>query len=218
MGQQRAGQDMLSAAEDSLDEQERELLAQLHRFTWHRASGAQQAMGDVLTRRQKGRDCSAPLHGFLRECWEALDGLAREVNLVMHHLFPHAGLYPPSEMTRQCTFYMVRKKLHEHPQTREHPVSRLLWERTRAAAEEPYERLSFLYNLSLFLPVPVREERLPGWADLPGKMRTLLRESEVTGCAVREGTAEILEWLAELRRECYRRLAAALSAGGRPTR
>ena len=110
---------------------------------------------------------AATLHAFLRECWEALDGLAREVNLVMHALFPAAGLYAPFEMTRQCTFYVVRKLLHDWPRTAAHPVSDLLWSETREDASAAYRRLSYLYNVSLFLPLAPVNGRLPGAEDFP---------------------------------------------------
>jgi hypothetical protein len=170
----------------------------LHEFTAARLAGAAEA-------RDRG-----DLHGFLRECWEVLDGLAREVNLVMHHSFPDARLYPPQDMTRQCTFYVVRKNLAEHADTADHPVSRLLWEETREDAVPAYERLSFLYNLSLFAPLPLPDGQLPGSDDVPDAVRPLIKPSNVLRAPFGDGTADILTWLRSFTQRCYERLAKAL--------
>jgi len=151
------------------------------------------------------------IHAFLRECWEALDGLAREVNVCMGVLFPDAPLYPPDRMTRQCGFYMVRKTLHEESSTAAHPVSELLWEETRGRPAGPYRRLSYLYNLSLFLPVPLlRGACLPGTADLPDFALSLLKPQQVGACSLVSGTEEICEWLTGFCGRCHAMLSAAL--------
>ncbi len=201
---------LLEAAARVLPPDEAELLAALHRFTAERLEAAADCREALLGRLRGGADAGPALHAFLRECWEALDGLAREVNVCMHHLFPEAGLYTPMEMTRQCTFYVIRKTLHESPHTAAHPVSLLLWGRTREAAAEPYERLSFLYNLSLFLPIDLPEGQLPATSDVPGFARSLLRPAGMERCDAGEGTGEMLRWLGSLTTEAYALLAAAL--------
>ncbi len=203
---------LLETAAGVLPAQQVELLAALHRFTEERLGAADACREALLKRIREGGRPEPELHAFLRECWEALDGLAREVNVCMHHLFPEAGLPPPMEMTRQCTFYVIRKALHESPQATAHPVSRLLWERTREQGGEPYERLSFLYNLSLFLPLWLPEAQLPGTTDVPEFARFLLRPAAVDRCDADEGTREILRWLRGFAAETYGSLAAALDA------
>lgn len=188
----------LEAAQAVLPEDEAALAGLLHEFTAARLAGAAEA-------RERGN-----LHGFLRECWEVLDGLAREVNLAMHRLFPDARLYPPLEMTRQCTFYVVRKNLAEHPDTADHPVSRLLWDETRDDAAPAYERLSFLYNLSLFAPLPLPDGQLSGSADVPEAIRPLIKPSSVPRASFGDGTADILTWLRSFTRRCYAALSRAL--------
>jgi hypothetical protein len=210
----------VSAARRVLTPDETALFLLLRRFTNERLAAA----GTLAERLQAspGSTAGAELHAFLRECWEALDGLAREVNLVMHRLFPAARLFPPLEMTRQCTFYTVRKVLHEHPHTSEHPVSCLLWQRTRSSPDETYCRLSFLYNLSLFLPVPVLEGHvLPGTGDVPAAARGIIRQppaGDVARCGLSRGVEGILQWLTALVVECRRLLEEALAAFGGPIR
>jgi len=198
---------LLAAAEEALPAEEVELLQALHAFTTERLAAAQACRARLLAAPKSG----AELHAFLRECWEALDGLAREVNLVMHVLFPAAGLYPPFEMTRQCTFYVVRKLLHDSPATTAHPVPNLLWRETRDDARPAYRRLSFLYNLTLFLPVAPVGGRLPGTAELPPYARFLVRPQAVGGCKLEEGLEEILAWEKALVAACYHRLAVGLT-------
>lgn len=210
MGKQTKAE-FLRTASAGLPEEEAELLGALHRFTGERLEAAERAKYDVEQTLEREADAAPEVHAFLSECWEVLDGLAREVNLCMHHLFPAAGLYPPMEMTRQCTFYMVRKKLHEDPQTADHPVSLLLWERTRESPAPAYQRLSFLYNLSLFFPVPVEQGRLPGTSDLPELPRRLIKSAEVERCDATDGMEEIVRWLNDLAAQCYQRLGRALA-------
>ncbi len=196
---------LLSDADAVLPADEAALLWALHTFTAERL-----AVARVCRERLLDTQDGAALHAFLRECWEALDGLAREVNVVMHALYPGAGLYPPLEMTRQCTFYVVRKLLHESPETSRHPVAQLLWRETRQAPHPAYRRLSFLYNLSLFVPVAPVKGRLPGAGDVPAYAGDLVRAQQVEGCGLGEGTAEVLDWLNGLVVECYALLGRAL--------
>jgi hypothetical protein len=206
------GAGLMEAAAVALPEQTAELLRRLHEFTLERLEAASLCRTSMVTALQAGGVVGIGLHSFLRECWAVLDGLAREVNVCMEHLFPDAGLYPPRAMTRQCTFYVLRQKLHEHPSTAGHSVSRMLWERTRETPPVPYVRLSFLHNLSLFLPLSQLPEadRLPGSRDAPDVAQDAIRSVEVPRCGLQEGTQEILDWLAEVLGECYGRLEAAL--------
>jgi hypothetical protein len=192
------------------------LLHDLYRFTEQRlaeAASRRDACIDAADCGDSGR-AQAELHAFLHGCWEALDGVAREANLVLHGLLPETGLYPPLAMTRQCTFYMVRKKLREHPATAEHPVSRLLWERTRQSPAAAYERLSFLHNISLFLPVPLLGGcRLPGTTDVPDHARGIVKTAAVGACPAREGLAGMADWVHALVAECRRELRRAADEG-----
>jgi len=210
------GEQLLAHAGGALGSAERALLAELHGFTAERMAAAAATRERLLQGLSEGGrpTASAGLHAFLRECWEALDGLAREVNVCMYDLFPQAGLYPPLEMTRQCTFYVVRKKLHEHPAVARHAVARLLWERTRERPDPPYVRLSFLYNLSLFLCLPLPGGLLPGSQDIPPHATQLVRPAHVDRCPVGQGTCEMLDWLKGFAGECYAALSRALGAPG----
>jgi len=211
------GAGLLEAASEALPEGKAALLGTLHEFTLERLEAASLCRESMMTALRAGGVVGIGLHSFLRECWAALDGLAHEVNVCMEHLFPDAGLYPPQAMTRQCTFYMLRKKLHEHPSTAAHPVSRMLWERTREAPPLPYLRLSFLHNLSLFLPLSELPEadRLPGSRDVPDMAQSTVRSTHVPRCGLAEGTQEILDWLGEMLGECYVRVEEALRASTR---
>jgi len=161
-----SGADLLAGAARALPGPHCALLARLHAFTAERMAAARTCR-DRLVKAAARCGCGGPeLHAFAREAWEALDGLAREVNVCMHHLFPDLGLYPPTQMTRQCTFYVVRKILHDSPATTHHPVTELLWHESRQGGQPAYERLSFLHNLSLFLPIAPVDGR-PGWRRAP---------------------------------------------------
>jgi hypothetical protein len=209
------GADLLAAAEATLPPESMALLRALHEFARARLAGVrlrQRTVGPLLDAGARA-EAESDLHALLRECWEVLDGLAREVKLCMAHLFPDAGLYAPAMMTRQCTFYVVRKKLHEGTETANHPVTRLLYDSTRAAATKEYERLSFLYNVSLFLPLALTEDgALPGSADLTDTARAVVKPAQIDRCGAKEGLEEITNWLESLVGECYQRLAAGLAA------
>ncbi len=209
----------LEAAGDALPHESQVLLRDLHRFTARRLAAVRNSRKDLCNALDRDDTTAAEmaLHGFLRDCWEALDGLSREVNLALHHIHPDATLYPPFEMTRQCSLYMVRKKLHEHPATADRPVSRLLWQRTRETPDEAYERLSFLYNLSLFFPLELTEGRLPGTEDLPPAARSIIKSADVARRDAREAVREMLNWVEDLLEGCYALLAKAVS-GKHPTR
>ncbi len=201
----------LDAVRAALPRDQAALLVELHAFTGERLRAARACRERALGAIGGGADLGTELHAFLRECWEVLDGLAREVNAVMHGLFPGARLFPPAEMTRQCTFYVVRKKLHEHPDTADHPVSRLLWDQTRERPPEAYRVLSFLYNVSLFVPIPLTGEGLlPGSADLPEVARALVRATDVPSSDPDDAMGAIVVWLDRLVSECRGLLARAL--------
>ena len=69
--------------------------------------------------------------------------------------------------------------------------------------------------LSMFLPLSELPERdrLPGSQDVPQMAQENVRNTQVPRCGLEQGTQEILDWLAELLRECYARLEAALRQG-----
>ena len=210
--------EFLMAVAGRLPPERAELCRLLHRFTQERLEAARLRREGLLTALSAGESQAAAieLHEFLRECWEALDGLAREVNVCMHEIFPNTGLYPPGQMTRQCTFYVVRKTLREHPVTAGHPLSRLLWDATRGRPAGEYDKLSFLYNLSLFMPVDlVGEGELPAAADLTDAARRVVKPSAVARDPAPEGTAAMLEWVEGLVKECYAHLRQALGGATR---
>jgi len=188
--------EILDAASGVLPKQEACLLGLLVAFTDQRLVAAADDREEWLLLLRTGGTVQASVHSFLRECWEALDGLAREANVCMHRLFPQAGLFPPMEMTRQ-------------------PVSRMLWERTRGRPAGAYVRLSFLSNLSLFVPVDVvGEGLLPGSEDVPASVRAIVRTppgGAVQRCRVGVATTEIMDWLWEMVDETRGRLMAALT-------
>jgi hypothetical protein len=130
----------------------------------------------------------------------------------MRRPFPKAALYDPQGMTRQCGFYVVRKALHEDPDAAGHPLSRLLWDRTRAQPDEAYKRFSFLCNLSVFAAIPLVGDgrQLPGSEGVPDWLRGLTRDEQVEGCPLGDGLLEIYCWAKELIGECYGLLAECL--------
>ncbi|NLW50429.1 MAG: hypothetical protein GXY85_06245 [Candidatus Brocadiaceae bacterium] len=209
--------EFLEAARQVLPRRTAELLRGLHDFTRERLEAAALCRTRIRTAHEAGDPVGVELHAFLRESWGVLDGLAREVSACMAHLAPEAGPGPPGGMWRRCTFYVLRRTLHAHPSTADHPVSRLLWEHTRTAPALPYRRLSFLYNLSLFLPLwPLPEPgRLPGRDDVPEAARGSIRDAGLPPCGLREGTREIRDWLEGLLGECYARLTDALRTATR---
>ncbi len=212
----RAGETLADAAAGALPEREAALFALLHKFTAERLRSVDELRERILAVAGPPPQpaSSRCLHAFLRESWECLDALGREVNACMQHVFPGAGLFPPLQMTRQCTFYVVRKKLHEAAETRRHPVSRLLWLRTRDPGDAAYERLSFLYNLSLFLAVGLSTGgHLPGPNDVPAAASGIIRvpDGGATGSpTAEEGTAQIADWLHNFSEDCYEALTQAL--------
>jgi len=214
MPERQAGR-YLEAARGALEEAEFALLDELHRFTLARLGAAASQLTCVSQILDSGAPLEvleAPVHAFLRETWEALDGLAREINLCMGRAFPQAALYDPFSMTRQCRFYTVRKILHEDPEAARHPLSQLLWDRTRAKPAEAYRRFSFLCNLSVFATVPLvgEDARLPGSGDLPRWLRGLARDRDMAGCPLVGGLQDIYSWAEDLVGECYALLAQCL--------
>jgi len=210
------GARLLAVASEKLPTRTAGLLLLLHQFTLERLDAARRRSVTVVASVAEPDKSGVELHSFLRDCWEVLDGLAREVNVCMCHLFPEVGLYPPDAMTRQCTFYTVRKKLHEDLHTTDHPVTRLLWDSTRDGAADEYERLSYLYNISLFLPLTLTEDgELPGMADLPEAAGAIVRPAHVERCGVEDGVRGIVNWLESLTANCYDWLTDALAGATR---
>jgi hypothetical protein len=210
--------ELLAAAEAALSGAERALMGEILAFVAQRLESARvqrTRIGGALACSAQTETLQEHVHGFLRECWDALDGLGRLVSLCLYGLFPSAGLHAPKRITRQCTFYTVRRSLRNDPAAAAHPLSVLLWDETRRTPAAAYVRLSFLYNISLFVPVPLRGGRLPGSADLAEHVRCLIRPQHVEGCPVEAGLNGILEWLSAFTGRCYQRMAAALSEARR---
>lgn len=190
------------------------LLKGLHQYTTARCESVRAALRQVqeaLNEAAPLEEIQRSLHWFLREAWDTLNGLAREINLCMHARFPEAGLHPPLAMTRQCGLYTVRRILHEHPSTASHLLSQRLWEATKTAAEAPYRRLSFLNNVSLFLPVPLPGGKLlPGTNDLTAWAEGLIKPEQVDRQPIAEALKEIADWLTEFSEEFYGLMRQAL--------
>ena len=94
---------------------EMELLRELLDFLEQRLEGAaaeRAGIEELLKGEPRPRAVQAALHRFLRDAWDALDGLGRVVNVCLHRRFPDAGLWPPQSMTRQCTFYTAVSYTH----------------------------------------------------------------------------------------------------------
>jgi hypothetical protein len=182
-----AGDDHLAAGRKVLAEPEQQLLGELLAFIAGRLSGAERARESLRGLVLAGapvEHVKAELHGFVRDCWDALDGLGRVVDVCLYGRLPGMDLWEPRAMTRQCTFYTVRRVLRGGPFWGEHPVSRLLWDETRAEAHPVYVRLSSLRNLALFAPIPLPEPGvLPGWDDLAPHQASLLKPQGVERCA-----------------------------------
>ena len=214
-----AEQQLLAAADGALGPAECALLGDLAAFVAHRLDAAAEVRVQVGALLGSGATVQAlqlQLHTFLRECWDALDGLGRQMNLCLWDTFPDAGLEAPQRMTRQCTFYTVRRVLHADPTAAAHPLSELLWSETKANPHPAYGRLSFLYNLGLFVPVPLPEgDCLPGSADVPERLRGLIRPADEQRCGIEEGLDEILEWLRDFVGRCYGQMASALAERAR---
>ena len=88
----------------------------------------------------------------------------------------------------------------------------MLWDETRLNPRPAYTRLSFLYNLSLFVPVPLPGgDVLPGSADVPGHFQGIIRPAQVQSCGIGEGLDEILAWLRDFAGRCCSLMARALA-------
>lgn len=207
---------VIEAARRALPPADFRLLQNIDRFVDHRLQAAREALagGELLPGRgAPAEPLQREVHRFLQELWAALDGLGREVCICLRGRFPGSGLPAPGQMTPQCTFYTVRRDLHRHGPARRHPLAELLWSRTREPSTEPYERLSFLYNLSLFVAVPLPGGTdLPGAGDLPGHLAGLVRPQEVERTPLAEGLGRMLEWAEELRGECEAEMKADFEA------
>ena len=210
----RHDSDFLRAASAGLPPAEQALAGELTRFVDLRLEAAREAQSRLREQRAAGASQTAiqkELHIFLRECWDALDGLGRLVNLGLYKSFPDAKL-PGPRMSRQCTFYTVRRSLHSDPKAAEHPLSRLLWNETRGSPAPAYQQLSFLYNVAVFVPVPLPEGRLlPEIADLPDELRALIKVEGAEPCDIEQGLEEILWWLGDFADRCYTELSRTLA-------
>jgi len=212
--------ELLEAAALSLAAGERELFEALTRFAVQRYQAADRAAARIRQRLAEGAptaELQVEVHAFLRECWDVLDGLGRQINVCLYRRFPGSRLYPPDRLTRQCTFYTVRRGLHASEATCSHPLAALLWEETRAHEHPAYARLSFLYNLALFAPLPLPQgNRFPATDGLPDHLRALVKAQDVAGVSLEAGTREILAWLGDFAGRCYRLMVSTLAGG--PTR
>lgn len=209
-----AGKALRVVADATLPLPGRAVLADLSMFVTHRLDAADQLrerIAGLVSSGASGQTIQPEIHAFLRECWDVLDGLGRQINICLYGLFPDAGLQPPERMTRQCTFYTVRRALRRHEDACGHPLCDLLWSETRARAAPAYVRMSFLYNLSVFVPVPLPEGvRLPSAADVPVHVRGLIRTSDTGTCSIGDGLDEMLGWLRGFVERCYARMVDAL--------
>ena len=209
-------QELLAAAEPVFSDGERVLFGELMEFVSRRLEGAEESGRRILHGGPTPESATErELHAFLRDCWDALDGLGRLINVALAGAFPDVGLYPSDRMTRQCTLYTVRRALRADPDAACHPVSEWLWAETRDRPDAAYERLSFLHNLSVFVPLRLtRDGMLPGCEDVPPAVRRLVRPCSVQRCSVGEGVADVLEWLRGFAGRCCELLAESLRERG----
>ena len=211
-------EDLIGTASGVLGGADLALLRELLAFLEQRLQGAAgecAVIGTLAAGEAKAGRAQAALHRFLRDSWDALDALGRVANVCLYERFPDSRLWPPGSMTRQCTFYTVRRALHSHPAAAGHPVSRLLWDETRSAPPEAYVRLSLLRNLSVFALVPLPEgQMLPGSGDIPPHLAALVKGYPVGRCELVQGCSEMLRWLGGFVARCCGGLATALTAGG----
>jgi hypothetical protein len=179
-----------------------------------RLAGAEAARSRLLLVQSMSGDPAAvqrELHVFLRECWDAMDGLGRQINLCLQPVFPDSGLLPAAEVTRQCTFYTVRRALRAHEDAAAHPLSRLIWASTREPSTVPCERLSFLCNIAFFVPLPILEGgKFPGQADLPEYLGNVIRPQDVAAIEIMQGMDEMLIWVQQFVGQCYMAMAKVL--------
>jgi hypothetical protein len=149
------------------------------------------------------------LSNFLRGGWDVLDGVARVVNCILYVDFPDSGLQDPEVMTRQCGLYTVREALHRHPETAGGRLDYFIWSATRAAPAMGYRRLSFLYNLSIFVNIPLvcDGKALPGFHDVPECLQGLVKQQDVSSVPVADGLDEMWEWLIDFAGECWALIA-----------
>jgi len=210
--------ELLAAADAALPAGELPVVRETAAFVAHRlesATAERALIGTLLERRCPPEELQRAVHAFLRECWDALDGLGRLVNQCLYAVFPGAGLHPPERMGRQCTFYTVRRALRGDPGASAHPLSILLWDRTRRSPAPGYARLSFLHNVSVFTPVPLPDgRRLPASADLPRHVRAMVKPQELEGCTIEVGLDLMLRWLCGFVGECYGLMTAELAGRG----
>lgn len=144
---------------------------------------------------QNSTELSMRIHTFLGNCWEALDGVGRLINLTLYPRFSDSGLRPPDEMSPQCTFYTVRRDLHRHHGARDHPVTRLMWNETKTSPRPSYGRLSLLYHVSRYVPVGLQSDgQLPGYDDMPAHIAELVRPQDVNSIEMGTGLSDMLDW------------------------
>jgi hypothetical protein len=200
----------MSDAESVLSSAQFALLREMRRFTAARLESAGAALQHV---REASREAlPRAVHWFLRECWDTLDGLGRQVALCTRQVIPELKPLDPAEMRSQLTLYTVRRDLHREPASADHPLTLLLWHRTRDPSSEPYDRLSFLYNLSLFFEIPLSDGRwLPGHDDLPETVQELVRSQDIEAVRVVSGLEQIMDWLRRFVDRCEDQMARAYS-------
>lgn len=198
---------VLVPARKTLSERHYEVLEELTDFVVLRLSGTEYAHNGLITGWKRCSEVQLQwrLSSFLRGGWDLLDGVGRMVNCILYADFPDSGFQDPEVMTRQCTLYTVREALHRHPETAGGRLDYFIWSATRAAPARGYRRLSFLYNLCLFVNIPLvcDGEALPGFQDVPECLRGLVRQQAVSSAPIADGVDEMWEWLVDFVGECW---------------
>lgn len=132
---------------------------------------------------------------FLVEAWDALDGTGRIINCALFPQYPDSNLVSPAEIGHDCTFYTVRRSLQQISELDDNPLCTYIWNETRGKNVEEYEELSFYYNMAQFLPTPVvRENKLPGWEELPEHMKSVVGHQKVESSSVIKCVESITSW------------------------
>jgi hypothetical protein len=136
--------------------------------------------------------------------WKALDGTGRLINCAFFPEYPESNLVPPTEISSQCTFYTVRRDLHQHPDAEDGAMVRLMWGETRDPGTPWYERLSLYYHISRFMPLKLRPDgQLPGWQDIPRHVQILIEPQSASAMDRQEGTERMLNWEKRFIEECF---------------
>ncbi len=151
---------------------------------------------DALESSFTAENAAADHLGYLvSAAWKALDGTGRLINCAFFPEYPESNLVAPTEISSQCTFYTVRRELHQHPDAGNGAMVRFIWGETRDPGNSSYERLSLYYHISQFMPLELTPDgQLPGWKDIPRHVQILIEPQSVPAIERQKGVEEMLKW------------------------